>query len=258
MLLGQVVAISVASNLFYVAVLSGSPTKRPQSSLAPSATSSKPKDLPNNENLRVDEEEDVNVPPTLYVPVLLSLLTVAASPYTSPTTFLPNLLLMHVLIVLPLIPFPPFARTSSRSPRAWGISLRTMYYAIFLLGIFIRYYTLLRVATDADAREGAVRFFGRQWDVLHESPAQSSIGWDVVWTTVSFVVWVAVTGGSHITVRKTRGKDGGGGGEVGKVWSRVWKTVFLVFVTPIASVGVAGAFVLRPGREEREGEVKGE
>jgi hypothetical protein len=27
------------------------------------------------------------------------------------------------------------------------------------------------------------------WRVLHSHPAQSSIGWDVVWTTISFFVW---------------------------------------------------------------------
>ncbi|KAJ3502191.1 hypothetical protein NMY22_g18672 [Coprinellus aureogranulatus] len=128
---------------------------------------------------------------------------------------------------------------------------------------------------------GIVEWLERQWIVLHESPAQSSIGWDVVWTTASFLVWVLATGGSvspsrhrhpHLAARATRttgGRKGTGGGkgtkggkgtegdqdnkeegdkdEVG-VWDRVWKVAYLVFVTPIASVGVTGAYVLRPAR----------
>ncbi|KAJ3524846.1 hypothetical protein NMY22_g10831 [Coprinellus aureogranulatus] len=106
MILGQVVAISVASNLFYVAVLSASrsrssspPPSRPSSPPPlPSATPanpskpnpSRPTSTKTNDthppsphakrsaSARIEEEgeeEDVQAPPSLYVPVLLSLLT---------------------------------------------------------------------------------------------------------------------------------------------------------------------------------------
>ena len=34
---------------------------------------------------------------------------------------------------------------------------------------------------------GAV--YGAVWDVLHSHPAQASIGWDVVWSSIVWVAW---------------------------------------------------------------------
>ena len=95
MLLGQVVAISVAANLFYVALVlytvpATTPTTKPSSKSPESA------------------------PLTLWLSVLASLVTVVLSPYTSPSTFLPNLLTMHTLIIIPLV----FPLTSSKIGRA--------------------------------------------------------------------------------------------------------------------------------------------
>ena len=74
MLLGQIVAISVACNLFFT-LLSVTEPKRGARLYAR---------------------------PTLWLSVLASLITVAISPYTDETTFLPNLLVMHVLLIIPL------------------------------------------------------------------------------------------------------------------------------------------------------------
>ncbi|TEB20283.1 hypothetical protein FA13DRAFT_1801065 [Coprinellus micaceus] len=266
MVLGQVVAISVASNLFYLAVLSA-PRAAPSSS-APTSSSSttsprKPsRTTPASQTQQSKSEEDIRVPPAVYVPVLLSLATVAASPHTSPKTFLPNLLIMHALLVVPLLPRFTLAFPSPGSPQSsWSISLSTLYYTIFLLSIPIRYRTLFAASDVHPPRPlwapelygGVLGWFERQWVVLFESPAQSSIGWDVVWTSVSFVVWVLVTGGSVRTADERKGADGKQGKEEEKegVWTRVWKVGYLVFVTPLASVGVTGAYVLMPrGRVE--------
>ena len=79
MLLGQIVAISVASSLFYVALILS------------------------KARLTNRKEETRFAPPLLWVCVLLSLVTIVMVPMTSKQTFLPNILVMHGLILLPLL-----------------------------------------------------------------------------------------------------------------------------------------------------------
>jgi hypothetical protein len=61
------------------------------------------------------------------------------------------------------------------------------------------------------------------WRVLHSHPAQSSIGWDVVWTTISFFVWKAI--GPRLKSQDPLGP----------------KLLPLATATLIASVGVSAA-----------------
>lgn len=62
------------------------------------------------------------------------------------------------------------------------------------------------------------------WKVLHSHPAQSSIGWDVIWTTISFFVWKFV--GPRLN---TDVPEAGFG----------FKTLSLISETVVASVGVS-------------------
>ncbi|CAA7268202.1 unnamed protein product [Cyclocybe aegerita] len=101
MLLGQIVAISVASNLFYLAIL-----------LSP------PPGLPRR------DQHSTNTSPTLWLNVFLSIATVALTPFTSRSTFLWNLLVMHALIFLPLI-FREDATTEGHPPR-FAMSTKTI------------------------------------------------------------------------------------------------------------------------------------
>jgi len=156
MLFGQLVAISVASNLFFLA-------------------------LPREANMKPRASMQQTVPPVLWLSVLASLLTVFLVPHSlRHNYFLSNLLIMHALLVIPLL--RPV--TSARTGRL-HIRTRTVYQLITLLAVIAR----LRTALSTN---GLRMMTGRStlWAVLTSHPAQASIGWDVVWTTISFLQWI--------------------------------------------------------------------
>ena len=160
MLLGQVVAISVAANLFYlVLVLSRRGPKR--------------------------TFQPVSI--TLWLAVLTSLATVIYSPYTSKQGFLPNLLTMHALLLVPLLPRPKWWRVPA------GPSCTLLYTTVAAVSALIRLRTTsIALRNLPSAEQNMAGFLRQAWRTLHVHPAQSSIGWDVVWTTVSFLVWTFV------------------------------------------------------------------
>ncbi len=152
MLLGQVVAISVAANLFYLAIL-----------LSPQYSNPKPRGA---------------APYVLWLPVLCSLLNVFISPFTKEETFLPNLLVMHAVLILPLL--LPLAG------RSLSISYSSLYSIILISAVVMRLKTTYLAISETDF----LSFLASTLETLHSHPAQSSIGYDVVWTTISFVAWV--------------------------------------------------------------------
>lgn len=159
MLLGQLVAISVASNLFYVALLLSTAHQAEPSDDAPARR------FPS---------------PVLWLSVLVSLITVARSPYTTEKTFLANLLIMHATIVVPLI--YPMQNVPYET--------RTIY--AIVCGISVALHAQTTVSTYAALPERSRTVFGfarAAWTTVHSHPAQSSITWDVIWTTISSAVW---------------------------------------------------------------------
>ena len=162
MLFGQLVAISVASNLFFLA-------------------------LPRKSEMKQHASTQKTVPPVLWLSVLASLLTVFLVPHSlQHKYFLSNLLLMHALLVIPLL--RPV--TSARTGRL-HIRTRTLYQLITLLAVIAR----LRTALSMIAGRSML------WAVLTSHPAQASIGWDVVWTTISILRWIQPdTGAGQLTV----------------------------------------------------------
>ncbi|KAJ7715528.1 hypothetical protein B0H16DRAFT_1805173 [Mycena metata] len=172
MLLRQFVVISVTSNLFYLALVLAPRPPSPSSSHGMSS-------LP--------------APVALWLPVLLSLGTVATSPFTSKRSFLPNLLLMHTFIILPLLVpdhlFPP-AQASAETNSRFGISLKTLYVVVFGAALVLHARATGQAAGDPPASVKDLAL--NAWDVLHSHPAQSSIGWDVIWTSILFVVWLVL------------------------------------------------------------------
>ncbi|KAF7303690.1 hypothetical protein MIND_00598400 [Mycena indigotica] len=154
MLLGQLVAISVASNLFYLAL-----------ALSPSH--------PRQHGPRQ------RAPLTLWLPVVLSLITVAASPFTDTKTFLPNLLVMHALTMIPLL-FPTHKSSSG------VVTIQALYSQIAFVSIFLSAFAGFSAFSDSASFSQVMQSI---WATLHEHPAQSSIGWDVVWTSLSLLVW---------------------------------------------------------------------
>ncbi|KII83887.1 hypothetical protein PLICRDRAFT_95588 [Plicaturopsis crispa FD-325 SS-3] len=159
MLLGQVVAISVASNLFYLALVRSSPAQR----------ASKPR----------------TASLAQWLSVIVSLVTIGLSPYTSAQTFLPNLLVMHALLLVPLLPF-----ANSASDKKFGsIRLRSLYTIIVLLSAVLRTRTVIASAASFSPLTDPGEWIRALRETLHAHPAQSSIGWDVVWTSISFFAW---------------------------------------------------------------------
>lgn len=164
MLLGQLVAISVASNLFYLAICLSTPRSRSEKS-----------------------NSSLLAPPALWLSVLLSLITVGISPFTSERTFLPNLLIMHALLFVPFISNPT---PHSAGKNGFSIKVRTLYGITTVLVLFLRLRTILSALSYIPREAKNLKMVVvMAWSVLHSHPAQSSIGWDVVWTTISFFVW---------------------------------------------------------------------
>jgi len=198
MLLGQVVAISVASNLFYLAICLSAPPPRSEKSITPFLA-----------------------PPGLWVSILLSLITIGISPLTSERTFLPNLLVMHALLIVPLFSSAP---TRLAGKNAFSIRVRTLYSLITIFALVLRLRTIMSVLSYIPQEAPTMKTVTViAWGVLHSHPAQSSIGWDVIWTSISFFVWKVI--GPRIKTQDS-------------AWS---KLLPLATSTLVASVGVSAA-----------------
>ncbi|KZV81769.1 hypothetical protein EXIGLDRAFT_730599 [Exidia glandulosa HHB12029] len=154
MLLGQLVAISVASNLFFLA-LSVSPRRIPERHSAQS------------------------VPIPVWMCVAVGLATVYYSPAVLHSHFMLNLLLMHGAITLPLLPLP-------KALDFLPLRTSTVYWLIGGASAAIRWQTL-SAALASGIYWSSIP--SQMWQTLHWHPAQSSIGWDIVWTSVSFLAY---------------------------------------------------------------------
>ncbi|TFK26073.1 hypothetical protein FA15DRAFT_734241 [Coprinopsis marcescibilis] len=228
MLLGQLFAVSIASNLFYVAILCSKPSsaypKKPGETSASHPTSPAP----------------ISFPPVAWISILLAMLTVALTPYTNTKTFLPNLVAMHTLIVVPLL--VPGSRESK-----YALAPSTLYLVIFLLSLPIRSKTILAALSSLPATgQSPYALFAAAWKTLYEHPAQTSIGCDIICSSVGFIVWIACEDPKKIY---------GGGYEAHSRWFTV---PYLLLSTPFASAGVTAPYVLRPqipedleGKEEK-------
>lgn len=211
MLLGQIVAISVASNLFYLALV-----------LSPEAPRAEKK------------SPSIKASPALWLSVLLSLASVAATPFTSKQTFLPNLLLMHALLFIPLI-------SKNASPARFSISTKALYRIVHFAAVLIHLRTVLNamVFLGYAKHSGPTNPAVAAWVVLNSHPAQSSIGWDIVWTSLSFAVWKLV-------------------GAKASESPSFFSTIYLLFATPVASIGVTAPYCLLPRKAARVDDVKKE
>lgn len=213
MLLGQIVAISVATNLFYLALV-----------LSKSLASSHLKR---------------NVSFKLATTTLISLATVALSPFTSPETFLPNLLVMHALLFIPLISKTPSSSPETPSSAPFSVNLKTFYRIIHLAcaGIHIRtIFAAIASLSLPTSQSSVLDAFNEAWTILYSHPAQSSIGWDVIWTSLSFIVWVLLKPSSSASETKKHNI-----------------LVYLMLSTPVASIAVTAPYALQPREDVIEG-----
>lgn len=170
MLLGQIVAVSFASNLFFIRVLV-SPGSRPHSP-------------------RSSFQTDGSMSLLLLQAAILvpGLGATFALPYTLKTPyFLFTLLIPHVLFFVP----PFFSDVAQRWALAHSMtqiidrfSVR-LYQMIILAAIAMQTWATFRIMRLDGAFNG-VR------SALYEHPAVSSVGWDVIYCWLSFGLWALV------------------------------------------------------------------
>jgi hypothetical protein len=198
MLLGQIVAISFAQNLFYLAIILSSASKpRPphQTSQHHSSSSS------SSFIWRL-------------LPTLISLLSTAIVPFTVHTRyFMPILLVPHLLLFVPTLP-----KWSLHHSRKDTQTFQWIFTAYLILFLGITTYTAftskvpipMRRAVTTCAMEPAQQLplmvpnddgFGwmswrlrRLLGTIFEHPAVSSVSWDVICCTVSAAVWWGIVG----------------------------------------------------------------
>jgi len=209
MLLGQLVAISVASNMFYLALFLASTWQSPPSS----------RNTPRIAPLYVS------------LPVLLSLLAIAILPFNDEQTFLPNLLIMHGLLIVPLLPFPcPYPVKSTR----FTINIRTLYIVITIIVLILRTKTIhiaIGSLPPTSNVSGVSRVFNKAvYETLYSHPAQSSIAWDVLWTTISLFVWLLI----------------------GPTYRSLTDFVVMIFGIPMDGVGAVAPWIFRKGMKRTE------
>ena len=160
MLLGQVVAISTASALFFAFVLAF-----PKTDLAGPSR---------------------RLAATLFICVFGGVITVVVSPFVAMSEgFLPNLLVMHILLIFPLLPSKPVIYNYTEQ-------------SIFVTGI----YTLSAGATLSICVHQWILCFVETGsiygtlvsmvDIFFAHPAQSSISSDVVWVHILCMTWMLV------------------------------------------------------------------
>jgi hypothetical protein len=160
MLLGQIVAISFASNMFFIAVLCSSPSV---------LASRKP-----NGAARSDRLSEC----ILWLALFITLSCVYLVPKSIGTSsFLLVLALPHILLFIPL-----YLRETSGS-RLW-FSVQTL---VILCAVALQAKATQDVLTTSMGIEDLLR-------VLYEHPAVSSVGWDVIFCWISFGAWMVCGG----------------------------------------------------------------
>lgn len=162
MLLGQIVAISFAQNLFAATLLVSTPLNR--------------------ENLQ-------SWSPPLFLelaPAVISLVSGAIVPYVAHTGYF-----LYVLLIPHLLLFIPGLLSPSTLPRGAGSSTRlTKTYGHAFAGLALGSGAILaRMTYDVAQGQGVAAVVGRLLGVMHEHPAVSSVSWDVVFCVVNTVAW---------------------------------------------------------------------
>ncbi|KAF5391168.1 hypothetical protein D9757_003108 [Collybiopsis confluens] len=158
MLLGQLVAISVATNLFYVAI---------------------------SVSVIMPARKPLFASPVLWLSIAASLISVSYTPFTTERNFLSNLLVMHASAMVPLL-FGPYLAGSPTT--RFSLNYQTLLSLVFVATAIIHAGNTALLFSTLDEP-----FFSAFWSMLFSHPAQSSIGWDVIWTTFSYIIWLCVS-----------------------------------------------------------------
>ncbi|KAF2841814.1 hypothetical protein M501DRAFT_1013202 [Patellaria atrata CBS 101060] len=174
-LLGQLVAISFASNLFFLAVLVKSESSKSRSKI-------KTKDF--LEEKPVDPSWIVSF---IFqgIPLIFTLVCVVLIPYVQETQyFLPVLLVPHAVLFIPPL-LPQLVKGSSSVFQRDNTNRKALLETIFVLS-----FTFLQITATTKSVDNWR--FEPIWQTLYEHPAVSSVGWDVIMCTISYTLWTLV------------------------------------------------------------------
>lgn len=207
MLLGQIVAISFAQNLFFLAVLLTPKTENPAGRTA-AATS--------------------------WLIPLVALLSTYISVFILPSTsntphFLPTLAISHIALFLPLY-FPP--------PKLGP-------YLVGGLSVLLHINQTVRCINEEDPLKHYHRNHNilptdaNAWAFFHH-PAVSSVGWDVILCGLSLLVWSAVDGQAVSNRHHTKRKQP----DIGTCGFSLGRLVQHTFFLAAGGLGVLASFVL--------------
>lgn len=193
MLLGQIVAISFAQNLFFATIL----------------VSRQPRPIEGTKKNKSNAQDSISAwSPPLYsevLPVAISLISTVLVPTVAHTKyFMLMLLVPHLLLFVPAILRP--SQSSAIETRAKNYNEEK---AIRRYIMFFQWYTMTCVIIQAhstflvlqDMGQGigveSLRVLARNLpSVIYEHPAVSSVSWDVIYCTVTAGAWIVVNGGS--------------------------------------------------------------
>lgn len=203
MLLGQIVAISFALNLFFATIL----VSRALQSVSDSSDADD-----DNE----DQRHAIAWTPPLsleVLPVAVSLLSTALVPSVTHTRyFMVVLLIPHLLLFVPAIlrPSPLFGGGSAAdaskdsTQNCDGVDATTRRYVAFfkwflVICILLQAHATYSVISDIAAPDVTTVSYGvlvrRLLNAMYEHPAVSSVSWDVVFCMIGAVAWAMVHGG---------------------------------------------------------------
>lgn len=228
MLLGQIVAISFAMNLFFATILAS------KQQLASAAESSDADDKNNDKN-KINDNDDHRYVTTMawqpplsaeVVPVAISLLSTALVPSVAHTRyFMLVLLVPHLLLFIPALLRPSCssgdsttsATTTTYSSKGLpripdGLDTSTKRYVTFfkwllsicvLLHAHVTYVVISEDIAQPGTATTTAATVTATFDVLvrrliaamYDHPAVSSVSWDVVFCTIGAIAWAAVHGG---------------------------------------------------------------
>lgn len=187
MLLGQIVAISFAQNLFYATVLV---SQR-------SSTRAKDED-------KDDDGFDPAWSPPIYLevlPIVISLVSTVMVPTVAHTKYFMALLLVpHLLLFVPATLCPSRNAESTQPPTPGGEKEKLRRYIAFF-----QVFTAVCLVMQAHSTYLAMENLGTNsygslsqslLSTIHEHPAVSSVSWDVIFCTVSAIAWTVLNVGS--------------------------------------------------------------
>ncbi|EEB99239.1 hypothetical protein MPER_01119 [Moniliophthora perniciosa FA553] len=117
---------------------------------------------------------------------------VADSPYSDTESFLLNRVIMHAFSIIPWC----FTERHGHYASKFSMPYQALYIVLYVIGLVLRIKTTLAgirsVSDEGSLWDNFIPFIKSILAILHSHPAQASIGWDAIWTSLSFVTWTCL------------------------------------------------------------------